>query len=135
MQFIRTDSVFAIRQEPHSGKPLLKRKRRVLEDCSDLERELRARMAAVAFPDPRILQVGYMVGIALRAPHDAIRPPCSHHIALAVLVVGEELNRFEQRFRGIIGALHGQHSTLKKVVCQVLYLVCSQSLSVSLLPF
>src|SRR5271157_6126978 len=48
MQFVRTDSVLTVGQHPHGRKPLLQRKRRVLKDCPDLERELRARMASIA---------------------------------------------------------------------------------------
>ena len=87
-------------------------------------------MLAVAFPDPRIPKIGYMIGIASRAMHHAIRPPSLDHELAAVLEIAEKLYRFQQRFGSIIGVHHGQYSTLNKSVCQVLYLVYSQRFKV-----
>jgi hypothetical protein len=48
--FIGTDSVFAIGNQPDGGKPLVQTERRILEDGSDLDRELSFRMFALALP-------------------------------------------------------------------------------------
>ena len=39
-QFVGTDAVLAVRQEPEGGKPLLQTNSRILENRTDLEREL-----------------------------------------------------------------------------------------------
>jgi hypothetical protein len=46
-----------------------------------------------------------------------------------VLEIAEKLYRFQQRFWRIIGVHHGQHCTLKRLVCQVLYFYYSQVLT------
>lgn len=43
-----------------------------------------------------------------------------------MLEVSEKLHRLKQRFRIIIGFRDGQRTTLKRVVCEVLYLWCFQ---------
>jgi hypothetical protein len=121
-EFIRAYAILAVRQKPNGGKPLLKRDWRVLEDCADLERELRALVLAVAFPDPSIIKIGYVIGVARWAMHHAIWPPSLNHELAAVLEIAEKLYRFQQRFGGIISVRHGQYSTLHNAVCQVLYL-------------
>jgi hypothetical protein len=47
-----------------------------------------------------------------------------------VLEIAEKLDRFQQGFRVVASVLHGQHSTLKCVVCQVLYFAYSQSFGI-----
>jgi hypothetical protein len=72
-----------------------------------------------------------VIRIALWAAHYTIRPTDLHHVAFAVLVVGEKLNSFQQRFGRTIGVHHGQTSTLTSLVCQVLYVTRFQSFTMS----
>src|ERR1700687_1203203 len=92
--FVGANAVLATYQQPHGGKPLFQRDRRILKHGADLERELLLGVIAVAAVDPRLRKVGYLLGVALRAADLAIGPAdCDHELA-AVLEVAEELDGF-----------------------------------------
>src|SRR5438132_13476325 len=92
MQFIATDSVFAVHHEPHSRKPLLKGNRRVLEHSADFERELLLWMIAIAAIQPSLFEIGNFVGIAIGAADFPVKPAHGNHELTAVFKVQEELD-------------------------------------------
>src|SRR6266550_5154027 len=92
MQFIATDSIFAVHHEPHSGKPLLKGNRRILKYGADLEREFLLRMIAIAAIEPRLREIGNFIGIAVRTADFAVKPAHGNHELTAVFKVQEELD-------------------------------------------
>src|SRR5216683_6526831 len=92
MQFVRANPIFAAHDEPQGGKPLLQRDRRILEYGADLERELLLGMFLVAAVDPRLFEIGNLLGAASRAAHLAIGPAHESHELAAVVEVAEEEN-------------------------------------------
>jgi len=128
-QLVGTDSIFAIREQPDGREPLLKWNRGVLEDCPDLQGELRTRMPAVALPAASVNHVRNMLGVAGWTPDNTIGPSRLNHELAAVIVIAEKLDRIQERFGCIIGVHYGYYSTLNGVVCQVLYLSLFQLLS------
>ena len=49
-------------------------------------------MVTVAAVEPGIFEIGYFVGVALRATDLAIRPANAYHEVAAILVVSKELD-------------------------------------------
>jgi hypothetical protein len=97
-QVVRTDATLTIRQQPQGRKPLLKRNGGVLEDRSRFQRELGAFMPAVTLPNPCLVQIGQVVGIAFRPSGEAIGPPRNYHKLAVVLVIAEKLHGFQDPF-------------------------------------
>lgn len=114
--FIGTDSVLAVGNQPHGREPDLKGDRRILENCSHAQGKLGALMLALALPHAGLLQIGNIIGIALRAANHAIQASSFDHKPAAIVVIAEELCRSRQRFGSMIGVDHGQRGTL---VCLV----------------
>lgn len=56
-QFVATDTVLAISEQPQRGEPLIESDCGILEDGSDLERELRLGVLLVALPAALVRQV------------------------------------------------------------------------------
>ncbi len=96
MEFPRANSVLVVDDHPDGRKPLIQTERTFLKDSSGLEAELWTFVLAVALPDPRFLQILYMVRIAARAAHDAIRPAQFDHKLAAVFIVCKVDNRFSE---------------------------------------
>ena len=105
--FVRANPILAIHKQPEGRKPLFKGNGRIREDGSDLERKLCAGVLAVALPAARSLHIDYVVGVAERAADNAIRPSRLNHELAAILVIGKEFHRFQQRFRVIMSLSHG----------------------------
>jgi hypothetical protein len=106
-QFIRANSILAIRQQPHGREPLLMRNRGILEYRPDLERELRTRMLAVALPAASVNHVRNMLGVADWTPDNTVWPSGLDHELAAAFIIAEKLDRFQERFRCIIIVSHG----------------------------
>lgn len=91
--FVTADSVLAIGDQPHCSEPLIETDWRVLEDGSDLERELCALVFRVAFPQPRSLKIRDMIRVAGWATDLTVWPAHRDHEVFAVVPVREVLNR------------------------------------------
>jgi hypothetical protein len=92
MKFIAADSVFAVHDQPHGRKPLLKGNWRIFKYGADLERKLLLGMIAIAAIEPCVCEIGHILGIAVRAADFAIKPANGNHELTAVLRITEELD-------------------------------------------
>ena len=83
VDFVATDTVFAVDNHPGSGEPLIEAEGGVLEDGAGLEGELRTGVLFVAFPAALLGEVADYGGSAVRAA-DAVRPAVGDHEVVAV---------------------------------------------------
>src|SRR5208282_6479065 len=65
--FVRANAVLTICQQPSSGKPFLQRNGRILVNGTDLEREFLLGVLPVAAIEPRLVEIGNLFGVAVRA--------------------------------------------------------------------
>ncbi len=86
--FVGADSVLAIGNHPNGDKPLVERKRRILKDSPDFDRELFAEMLAFAFPHPPSRDKADFFASAGGA-FNPVRPSPSDHEVEAVVGIGE----------------------------------------------
>lgn len=93
--FIRTDSVLGVHDEPHGYHPLVHAERRVLKDSSDLDGELL--LTVLAEPDAPRRDKRALNRIAAWASNLAIRPAQLYGIVKRALRVGEIRDCFLQR--------------------------------------
>jgi hypothetical protein len=115
MNFPRANPVLAVHYEPHSGQPLFQTDRGVLENRSDFEAKLLARMLLKALEHARIGEVLDIIGTAVRASDLAVRPAEFGHELAAVLGIGEKDDR---GLKGCRGA-HGDNVRSTEPVSQV----------------
>src|ERR1041385_3954623 len=92
MNFIGANAILAANEQPHCGKPFLKRNRGIFKDGSDLQRKLLLGMVAIAAVHTRFLKVANFFRAAIRAAHFSVRPANRNHELTAVFVVGKELD-------------------------------------------
>src|SRR5437660_865519 len=92
MEFVATDSVFAVHYKPDSREPLFKGNRRILKHCPYLEREFLLGVISIAAVQAGLCQICYFVGIAARAADNFIQPANGDHELAAVLVIAEVLD-------------------------------------------
>jgi hypothetical protein len=77
-QFVAADAVLTVDEHPQRWEPLVEADRRILEQTTDLDRELF--LAASALPDHAGFQEGDFLRFAMRAC-DAVRPTeCRHKV-------------------------------------------------------
>lgn len=88
----RTDSVLTVRNHPHRSEPLVETNRRILKDGSDLDAELRFRMASLALPHTARFHERNGFRSASWA-HNTVGPSPRNEIVNAVIRIGEILNR------------------------------------------
>jgi len=91
-QFVGTDAVLAVGNEPDAHHPLVHAERGILEDGSDLNSELL--FATLAKPHVAGGNVGVLIVAAARACDDAIRPPEPHGPSVGAFGIGEIGNGF-----------------------------------------
>lgn len=94
MDLVRTDSVFAVGNHPHGGKPLVQTNGGILENSPNLDRELSLRMPSLALPETAGGDEGHFVGTASRADRSAVFPASYRQILQAIVSVREVKNRF-----------------------------------------
>lgn len=99
VDFVRTDAVLAVRHHPNCHEPLVQTEGRVLEDGSDLDAELTARVCALTLPLALIRQKGNVRASARRAD-DAVRPAAGNQVVKAVIRIREEYDCLLERLRG-----------------------------------
>ncbi len=91
--FVAADAILGVGDDPDSGKPLLKAKRRILEDGSYLGGELPLGVGALALPLPLSRQKGHISASASGASNP-VGPATLSHIFQAVIGIGEVDNSF-----------------------------------------
>lgn len=96
VKLVGTNTVLTTNQQPSRRKPLPKWNRRVLKDCSGLQRERRFRMVRIALPHTSLRKPRYVCRSAHRALNSAIRPAEFGHEPTAVLEIREVQNRILQ---------------------------------------
>jgi hypothetical protein len=97
VDFVGTDSVLAVRNHPNGNHPLVHANGGILEDGSDLDRELF--LAALAEPKPSRGNEGMFLGVASRTRNGALRPAKRDGIVKRPLWVRKVHDCLLQRFR------------------------------------
>jgi hypothetical protein len=97
--FVRRDSVLAIRDQPHCRKPLVQGDGRFVQERTHLDRELFPAFRGAALPDTASLQEHRFLGPAVRALN-SIGPTLRRKVLQRIVRVVEMDNRFGQCFRG-----------------------------------
>jgi hypothetical protein len=92
------DAVFAIDDQPRSGKPFVKLESRVLENRPDLDRELLFRVLRLALPQAARGQKPNLFAAARRAD-DTVRPTARYYVVKAVVAIGEVQDGFLEGVR------------------------------------
>ena len=103
--FIGTDSVRAVHNQPHGNHPLIHAERGVLKDGPDFYGELF--LASLAEPKSACRDKRVFRRIAARASHFACRPAQIHRIVESLLRVREITNGFLQRLGKLECFAHG----------------------------
>ncbi len=88
-RFVGTDPVLAVGNHPNSNQPLVERKRRILKDSPDLDRELPFGVDALALPLALILEEHNIIATASRTDNLAVMPAKPNHELEAVVGVCE----------------------------------------------
>ena len=86
--FVGTDAVLAVRNHPHSGKPLVERHGRILKDGADLDGELPLSVDALALPLALIREEHEHPSATSRA-FNAIGPAAADHELEAIIGIRE----------------------------------------------
>src|SRR5262249_29254659 len=102
VDFVGTDSVLAVRNHPHSDKPLIERDCGIFHDGSDLRRELFARMLALALPEIASREEAHVFAGASWTG-DTVGPAALDHERATVVGVPE----IEDGLLKCSGLLHG----------------------------
>jgi hypothetical protein len=115
VKLVRTDSIFAVRGQPHRRKPFVQADRRVLEDRSDFHRKLLSRMRVFALPQFGVFKKRHLLGATLRTD-DAMRPAQRDQKFQTRVGVREISDCLKKRFRCVhmrrIHPCSGQSSIL-----------------------
>lgn len=98
MNFPRTDTVLAVSNHPHYGKPLVQPERRILKDGPSLDAELGLWMAGLTLPQTPGRNKGHVASPASWA-HNTIWPPTGNQIGKAVVGIREIPDGLGQRLR------------------------------------
>ena len=93
MNLVRTDSVFAVHNEPHRHQPFVQTDGRVLHDRAGFRGELTCIMLCAALPTVVLLSEDRLVATATWAD-DTFRPAAANQVLTAVCRFGEVDNRF-----------------------------------------
>src|SRR5579871_409602 len=119
-EFVAADAVLAVDEHPERRKPLIEADGGILENRSDLDRELL--FAGTALPDHPGFQEGDFLALAVRTS-DAIRPAQRGHEIDGDFLVSEELDRVEQGFKRVLGS-HAYEYRRFGPVCQLYCCPC-----------
>jgi len=87
--FVTTDSILAVSDQPRCGEPLVERDRGIFHDGPDLDGELPLRVMAAALPPTPIGVVLHFVRAAGRAYYFAIWPAAKRKVVNAVVRIRE----------------------------------------------
>src|SRR5271166_2159433 len=132
-QFVTADTFLARRQHPHSGHPFVHADRRILENGSDLHRELL--LAAVAEPYPAGLQERVEFRAAAGAVDAAIRPAKLNGIAKCAIWVREVNDCLLESYRSFEGvghkALHQTKNSLRRMFLCVKYIIAVTTMGIT----
>jgi hypothetical protein len=86
---VAADTVLAVGDEPHCGKPLVETYCRIFHDGSDLDRELTLRMVAGTLPSAALLAEFHAVGTTRRAYDLAAWPAAKRQVVNTVVGIRE----------------------------------------------
>src|SRR5579871_1295517 len=120
MDFVGRNAVLAANDHPCRRKPLFERNRGILKDRTRFKCEGWHGMLRVALPSATLGQIGNVVGTAVRAFNNAIRPAQFHHELAAVLEVREPDNRVSKSV-GSLGRFHV--SSMHQIAWYVKYII------------
>ena len=97
VQFVRTDSVLCVGNQPESAEPFFKRDGRVLKDSPHLDRKLPFGVRVFALPQFARGQERKLCRAASRAFNNAVRPADRLHKIERVILVREVFDRVVER--------------------------------------
>ena len=106
VKFPGTDSVLVIADHPKSREPLIQTERRIFKDRSNLDTELRKRVAGLALPNAAGSNKTDVGRAATRADNNTVRPPTRRKIRKAIVRSGEVDNRFLKGGWGGLCSVH-----------------------------
>ena len=98
-QLVTGDTVLTVDEHPESGHPLLNRYRAVFHDGPDLQAKLRPLVLFLALPAPDRFHVVDAIRSTMRTPDDSIRPAKLDQKVVAILVISEVSDSFEECLR------------------------------------
>jgi hypothetical protein len=118
---IGANAVLAVRNHPHSDKPLVERQSGVLKNSSNLDGELFTSVLLFAFPHPASRDEANIFPTTSGA-FNAIRPAPRHDEIEAIVRVGKVLDGLlESLGLGVHGVPHCQNTTRNALLSQVYY--------------
>jgi len=132
-QFIAADSVLASGQHPDSSHPLVHADRGILENGSDLHRELL--LATIAEPYPTGLEERMGLRAATGAIDASIRPTKLHSIAESAVGIGEVNYCLLESYRSLESvrhkALHQTKNSLRRMFSCVKYVIAVTTMGIT----
>ena len=118
---VRANAILAIRNHPHSDKPLVERQSGVLKDSSNLDGELFLGMLALALPHATSGDEANIIP-ATSGAFDAIRPAALNNEVEAIIRVGKVLDGLLESFGlGVHGVPHKKNRSRNALLSQVYY--------------
>jgi hypothetical protein len=119
--FVRANTVFAIRNHPNSDEPFVERESGILKDSSHFARKLFASVFPFAFPHQTSRDESHIIA-ATSGALDAIRPTPRNDEVEAIIGVGEVFDGLlKSLWLGVHGVPHCQNSTRNALLSQVYY--------------
>src|ERR1700692_2793 len=120
-EFMRTDTVLRVSQQPECRHPLIKTDRRIFHDRLNFDRELA--LAGVAKPQLAGLDKRVLGDRATRTHNVAIRPSQFLGKLKAAVGIAKVDDCFLQRFRlwNVLSGVHVENDTTSSHVCQLVY--------------
>src|SRR5207249_6859235 len=97
-QFITTNAVLGISNQPHRDQPLIEADGTIFHDGADLDGELPFGMLFLAFPDAASLDEQHISATASGTTNRTNAPTEFHHFRHASVGVGEVLNSLLEGF-------------------------------------
>jgi hypothetical protein len=107
--FARANPVLAVADQPDSRQPLGQRQRRILEDSSNLNRELSPVVFLATFPAALIGKKVDLIASACRTFHNTIRPTARNHISDTAVLLREIADRVRQVVGNVAVCLHASN--------------------------
>lgn len=106
-QFVGTDPVLGVDQEPQRGEPLAQTDRAILEDRAELDGELF--FTGFALPDTAGREIRSLDTTALRTSGFTVRPAQVSNEVDGNILIGEVLNDADKGTRGKDSLVHGSN--------------------------
>lgn len=120
-QFVARNAVLAVHNLPDGQEPRFEGDWGVLEDGSDLDRELPLRMLLSALKPALLCEVPRIRLVADRAGYNPVRPAHLDHVGMAAVRVGKEFDGLLECFWGFESSSH--EKIRAKRPCLVNYII------------